>query len=318
MMKINTRFYQICFLLFLTFSARPSLYSQISPMRLVGLIQETNALFLNPYAQGIYLSPYGMLQFHRDREIKNVAWVDSYWTYVGGPNRRLHDTVFTEVLDNQTIVHNPDDRFNSRTYEYDQAGYLTKRYRGKHPDDIHRRDEDSFLIQQGFGGELQRAERQGNTFFWYNVASNRLDYSVRYNAENRPASVKFLGHYFGPGVAWYQEDYTWEGARLTSSTQIREFENGSRDTAYIQWTYDDFGLIESIRSKKVNDFNWQTIHYQTQVTGTAEGPVSITISNDEVLLLALTFDHRDNLIELKKPQVTKRRVIKYRKKERRK
>ena len=136
------------------------LNGQADSVRLANLIQLTNELVLYPYAQGIFQTPFGMKDRHRDFSIRNVALVDSFRQTTTRATKK--STAQFVVKDNLTITQNPDDRFNSRTDIYREDGHRTMSLRGSHPNDLYKYDKKGYLVQYGYGGELRKAKAQGN------------------------------------------------------------------------------------------------------------------------------------------------------------
>jgi hypothetical protein len=151
--------------------------SQVDSARLQQLIKEVNETFLLTYAQAVMMSPYEYLQYNRDQTIKNIEMVDAFDMFRTFSNKQ--DTIPFIVENNQTIVQKPEERFNSVTYLYHQDGRIDRTFRGSHLNDLFLTDEEGFLIQHGYGGELKRAKREGNTLEWYNVKQRIPIYHFR-------------------------------------------------------------------------------------------------------------------------------------------
>ncbi len=282
---------------------------------LAQLIKETNDLFIYRYAQGLLLSPYEIQQHHRDRTIKNIEWVNAFDLYKFTSSRK--DTIPFIIKNNQTIVQKPDERFNSRTYSYYKGGRIHKIFRGNHLQDLFLNDEDGFLIQHGFGGELKRAKRKDKVFEWYNVKNDRLEFITSYDEADRLSKIKTSGHYFGPGVEYEIEEYSWQGDHLMLKNTIRKYKEGDADTTSIKFTYDNLGLIASISYRNHGQTTSSNTHFDTEIQDTENKHLKITIANTDKPLLSITFDHYDNVVEMINPYNQQRRKIKYRERKRR-
>jgi hypothetical protein len=289
---------------------------QQDSLRLAQLIKQTNDIFLYGSAQGTLLSPYEIRQHNRDQFIKNIEWVDGFVVHKKTSSKEY--SVIYVVKDNQTIVQNPDDRFNSRTYSYYPDGRIHKIYRGKHINDQYLNDKKGFLIQHGSGGELKKAKRKDKVFEWRNVKYNRVEYITSFDREDRLSSIRQMGHYFGPGVEYEMEEYKWEGKRLLSKNTIMTYKKGGVDTTFATFHYDSLGLIATINSRTEDQRRWSTNQLDTEIEYLENEQIKISISQGDMLLLAFTFDHYDNIVEMHKPSIHQRMVIEYRSRERRK
>lgn len=290
------------------FSIRESI-GQRDSLRLAPLVKQSNDLYLGPYAKGIYVSPYELRQFHRDQTIKNIEWVNSFNLI----HPKKNDTIPFLIKDNQTIIQKPEDRFNSRTYSYHKDGRIHKMLRGRHINNLFLNADNGFLIQYGHGGELRRLKRNDKTFEWYNVKNNRLDYEFSFDDKDRIKKIKTFGHQMGPGLDYEIEEYFWNENQLVSMHTIRKFKKSKADSSFINITYDSLGLIKTTEYRKGGETNWTTTVFDNTLEVEDNNHIKITISNKGNLVQSLTFDHYDNLIELKTQFSHKRVEVNYRK-----
>lgn len=301
-------------ILILSFLSTNELLCQRDSSRIAQLIEEANNLLIYRYAQGVLLSPFEIKQHHRDRTIKNIEWVDSFYEYNHDAPKK--DTIPFVVKDNKTIIQKPDDRFNSRTFSYYKDGRIFKMFRGRNLRDHFVNDDEGFLIQHGFGGELKKAKREEKVFKWHNVKNKRLEYTITYDEEDRVATIKTMGHLFGPGVDHKIETYSWQEHLLTSINTIKKFKQGKADSTFLQFTYDNLGLISMISSRNGGESYWSSTLLNSNIEHLNKNQLKISITHKEQLLLAITFDHLDNIVEIKNPYYHKKRIIKYRKRKR--
>ena len=282
--------------------------------RLERLVKETNDLYLYPMAPGILLSPYELIEHNRSRTIKHIDMVEAMDVIFDSKTKS--DTTPVIVLDNQTIVQKPDERFNSRTTIYHKDGRIHKTVRGRHLQDLYVQDKNGFLIQHGRGGELKKAIRKGRVFEWRNVKLDRLEYVTSFDDQDRLTSMKMLGHYFGRNFEYVLEQYEWEERRLLSKTSVKQYKNGKADSTIMKLEYDSLGIILKSIVKGPNNSRWYTTDY-TVAIDSLDGPnISISIHQGNYKLLAVTYDHFDNWIKMERPARIIRRNIKYRKKRR--
>lgn len=303
-------------LFFLLLSSTNKVLSQGDSTRLAQLIKETNDLFLYPFAQGVLLSPYELREHNRDRMIKNIGWVNTFTFYRQTSSKKDSiGTTFT-VEDNQTLIQTSNKRYKSITYAYYEDGRIHKRFKDKRLDDLFLNDEDGFLIQHGFGGELKRAKRKDKIFKWYTVKKDQLEYVISYDDQNRISKMKTLGHYFGPGVDYQIEEYVWEAQRLVSKNAIMKYKAGGTDTTFMKLNYDSLGLIAAVDVRNDKETTWTSTLYETKIEPTENEHIIISIAHKGEAILSITFDHYDNMIEWTRPNNQLKKVINYRKRKR--
>ena len=300
-------------LILILFSINEGLCQRDS-LRFANLIKETNELFISPFAHGVLLSPFEIKQHHRDKTIKNIEWVNSFDLIKITSSKK--DSIPYIVKNNQTIIQKPDERFNSRTYSYYKDGRIHKIFRGRHLDDLFLNDDDGFLIQHGSGGELKKAKRKGKILEWYNVKNDRLEYTISYDEKDRLSKIKTMGHFFGRRVEHEIESYSWEGNHVISRSTIRKYKEGSTDSTFVKFTYDSLGLISTISHREGGKTIWSSSQFDNKIEHLDKKQLKITISNKDQSLLSITFDHFDNVVEMKNNYIHLRKEIKYRKKKR--
>lgn len=288
--------------------------SQVDSARLQQLIKEVNETFLLSSAQAVALSPSEYLQYNRDQTIKNIEMVDAFEMFRTFSNKQ--DTIPFIVENNQTIVQKPEERFNSITYLYHLDGRIDRTFRGSHLNDLFLTDEEGFLIQHGYGGELKRAKREGNTLEWYNVQRNRLEYITAFDEEGRPAYLKTMGHFFGPAVDYEMEEYSWRGDQLTAQNTIKQYKEGGADSTFVRFEYDSLGVIQTISNRNEGEVRWSSTTYTNKIDYLDGDTIKITLSYKDDPFLSITFDHYDNWVEMLKYNNIYRKDIKYRQKRR--
>ena len=293
-----------------------ALSGQGDSTKLFQLIKETRDIFIYPFAQGIYLSPYQIREHHRDQSIKNIEMVDGYDYHILTSSKEQMIPVI--IKNNQTIIQKPAERFNSNTFIYHKDGRIAKKLRGRHPNDLYVYDEDGFLMKHGYGGEFKRAERKGKTFEWYNVKRDRLEYITDYDDQDRMSYIKVMGHYFGRNVEYETEEYEWSGTQLISKNTIKKYKEGGVDSTFTHFVYDSLGLITAIKRREDGDATWSSTQFDNEIEYLDNQQIKIRISNSDNTLLSITFDHYGNWVEMIRYNTTRRREIKYRKRKRRK
>lgn len=290
--------------------------SQVDSTRLQALIIEAQEMSLYISAPAIYLSPYENREFHRDRTIKNIELVETIDLQI--LRNTKEQNIPYQIIDNQTIVQQPDDPSNKYTYSYLKDGRISKILRGRSFSDGYEYDKKDYLIQHGKGGELKRAKRKGKTFDWYNVKRDRLEYTATYNDHDRISEFKTMGHFFGPNVDYEIELYSWKDGRLIELNKTMQYKDGKPRVSNVRFEYDSQGLLTNIGSREGNEGRWYSHPTTTAITYLDKEQMKITISQKDNIIFSMTFDQYDNWVEMIKGNGTFRREIQYRKKRRRK
>ncbi len=304
-------------LLLIALLLNPFITSEIlgqDTLRIARLTKETQDLFLATSAQGILLSPYELRQHHRDQIIRNIEWVDGFDLYAQRSSKT--DILSYFVKDNQTIILQPTDPRNGRTYVYKKDGRIHKTFRGNNLIDLYVYNKNGFLIQHGFGDELKKAKLKGKVFNWYTTKKKRLEYTSSFDEEDRLSKLKMMGHAFGPAVDYQIEDYLWEGSSLMAKNTIIKYKEGSTDTTFVKFIYDSLGIISSIDFREEGSSRWYSTKYEIKVESEDDQQVKIEILQAGKTVLAITFDHYDNWIAMERNNKLQSREIKYRKEKR--
>lgn len=290
--------------------------SQTDSVRLSQLIKETNEQFLYPYAPGIFLSPFEIIEHNRKRIIKNIEMVDAV-TYFREFKTSL-DTIPFIIQDNLTIISKPDDKYNSYTYVYLKDGKISKNFRGRHLNDYYVYDENGYLIQHGYGGELKKAKRTDKTFEWYRQKDNHLEFITSYDENNQLLYFnRFRQKESSLALLSTLDLYTWSGQLLKSKTEIKHWEGGGADSTFLRIEYGPLGIIKSAHAREGKQENWSSIIYSTRIDTIDNNKIRIAIEYKDKMVEEITFDQHDNWIEMKNSSRTIRREIKYRSKRRR-
>ncbi len=308
------------FVLILVSSCLNNTKGQVDSLRLDQLIKETNEQFLYSYVTGIYLSPFELIEHNRKQFVKNIEMVDSITFFRDFKTKS--DTTLLVIKDNFTIISKPGDQYNSNTYVYLKDGRINKTYRGRHLDNYYGYDENGYLIQFGYGGELKKAKRTGKTFEWYRQKDDHLEFTTSYDENNQPLYFhKFRQKESSLALLSTLYLYFWDGQKLKSQTEIRNWQGGGNDSTFIKIEYGYSGTINNIyrregKQKYWLSTEWSSTKYSTLIDTLDNNKIRITLVQNNIPVNEITFDQYDNWIEMKDAGRTFRREIKYRSKRR--